>query len=88
MKVIAGRLIRELERKLPEVAHQEQRENFALNRRVLQKQPGDRDKIYSLHLPQLYCLNKGKEHRKYEFGSKASVVHDPDGLRDRGRSGA
>ena len=74
LKVMAGRLIRELERKLPETAQQEQRENFALYRRVLRQQMGDRSKIYSLHEPQVYCLSKGKEHKKYEFGSKASVV--------------
>ena len=74
IKVIAGRLIRELERKLPETARAEQRGNFALYRRVLCQQPSDRDKIYSLHEPQVYCLSKGKEHKKYEFGSKASVV--------------
>jgi len=74
MKVMAGRLIRELERKLPESTHAEQRENFALYRRVLRQQLGDRNKIYSLHEPQVYCLAKGKEHKKYEFGSKASVV--------------
>jgi IS5 family transposase len=74
MKVIAGRLIRELERKLPAAVRAEQRENFALYRRVLRQQPGDKDKVYSLHEPQVYCLSKGKEHKKYEFGSKASVV--------------
>jgi IS5 family transposase len=74
MKVIAGRLIRELERKLPEEARAEQRENFALYWRVLRQQSSDRNKIYSLHEPQVYCLSKGKEHKKYEFGSKASVV--------------
>ena len=74
MKVIAGRLIRELERKLPATAHAKQRENFTLYRRVLQQQPQDQDKIYSLHEPQVYCMSKGKEHKRYEFGSKASVV--------------
>jgi IS5 family transposase len=74
LKVMAGRLIRELERKLPARVHAEQRENFALYRRVLRQQRGDREKIYSLHEPQVYCLSKGKEHKKYEFGSKASVV--------------
>ncbi len=74
LKVMAGRLIRELERKLPERVHAEQRENFALYRRVLKQQPKDREKIYSLHEPQVYCMSKGKEHKKYEFGSKASVV--------------
>jgi IS5 family transposase len=74
LKVVAGRLLRELERKLPETAHGQQQENFALYRRVLRQQLGDRNKIYSLHEPQVYCLSKGKEHKKYEFGSKASVV--------------
>lgn len=74
MKVIAGRLIRELERKLPETAREEERENCALYRRVLKQKPPDREKIYSLHEPQVYCLSKGKAHKKYEFGSKASVV--------------
>ena len=27
-----------------------------------------------MHEPQAYCLSKGKEHKKYQFGSKASVV--------------
>ena len=74
LKVMAGGLIRELERKLPEHVHAEQRENFALYRQVLRQQTADRDKIYSLHEPQVYCMSKGKEHKKYEFGSKASVV--------------
>jgi len=33
-----------------------------------------RDKIYSLHEPHISCVAKGKEHKKYEFGAKASVV--------------
>ena len=74
MKVIAGRLIRELERKLPEQTREEERANFALYRRVLKQKAPDREKIYSLHEPQVYCMSKGKEHKKYEFGSKASVV--------------
>lgn len=74
MKVIAGRLIRELERKLPVSSHAEQREAFALYRRVLRQKPGDKAKVYSLHEPQVYCMSKGKEYKKYEFGSKASVV--------------
>jgi len=74
MKVIAGRLIRELERKLPPTNCAAERENFALYRRVLRQQTSDRDKVYSLHEPQVYCMSKGKEHKKYEFGSKASVV--------------
>ena len=74
LKTIAGRLIRELERKLPADAMAGQRENFALYQRVLRQKTKDKDKIYWLHEPGVYCIAKGKEHKKYEFGSKASVA--------------
>jgi len=41
---------------------------------VLRQQRHDTNKVYSLHEPQVYCLAKGKAHKPYEFGSKASVV--------------
>jgi transposase, IS5 family len=63
-----------LERKLPELLREEQRENFTLYRRVLAQRPDDSEKIYSLHEPHIYCVAKGKEHKKYEFGTKASVA--------------
>ncbi len=31
-------------------------------------------KIYSLHEPHVQCISKGKEHKKYEFGSKVSII--------------
>ena len=74
LRTIAGRLVRELQRKLPESVVQSQQENFALYRRVLNQKPHDKEKVYSLHEPQVYCMAKGKEHKKYEFGSKASVA--------------
>lgn len=37
-------------------------------------QQEDKDKIYSLHEPNVKCYIKGKEHKKHEFGSKASIV--------------
>ena len=74
LRTIAGRLVRELQRKLPAGVVQSQQENFALYRRVLNQKPHETGKIYSLHEPQVYCMAKGKEHKKYEFGSKASVA--------------
>jgi transposase, IS5 family len=32
------------------------------------------DKIYSWHAPEVECIAKGKAHRKYEFGCKASFA--------------
>jgi transposase, IS5 family len=74
LRTIAGALMRELERKLPAAIAEEQRENFSLYRRVLAQKPQDTEKIYSLHEPHIFCVAKGKEHKKYEFGTKASVA--------------
>jgi IS5 family transposase len=72
LKTIAGRLVRELERKLP-AGHRHQA-LLTLCRRVLAQKRHDENKIYSLHEPHVYCLAKGKAHKEYEFGAKASLV--------------
>jgi IS5 family transposase len=71
VKTIAGRLVRELERKLAPGLHQDTLELF--KKVLLQKKP-DSNKIYSLHEPHTQCMTKGKEHKKYEFGSKVSII--------------
>jgi len=71
IKTIAGRLVRELERKLPAGAHAE---DLVLFKKVLQQKRNDSNKIYSLHEPHVQCISKGKEHKKYEFGSKVSII--------------
>ena len=42
--------------------------------KVLNQKRADKNKIYSLHEKEVYCISKGKEHRPFEFGSKASIV--------------
>jgi IS5 family transposase len=42
--------------------------------RVQRQQRSDTGKIYSLHKPDVSCISKGKAHKKYEFGAKASVT--------------
>ena len=74
LRTIAGALLRELERKLSPEIRQNQKEAFALYRRVLGQKRQDSEKIYSLHEPHVYCIAKGKEHKKYEFGTKASLA--------------
>jgi IS5 family transposase len=73
VKTIAGRLLRELERNLP--AQSKYQSDVALFKRVLAQKRSDSGKVYSLHEPQVQCISKGKEHQKYEFGNKVSVVH-------------
>jgi IS5 family transposase len=71
VKTIAGRLVRELERKLPPSLYQD---TIALFKQVLAQKKTDTGKIYSLHEPHTQCISKGKEHKKYEFGSKVSII--------------
>jgi transposase, IS5 family len=72
IKTIAGRLVRELERNLPpEFMY---RQDLELLRTVLAQKRTDKNKIYSLHELEVCCISKGKEHKKYEFGNKVSIV--------------
>ena len=74
LRTIAGILLRELQRKLPEQVLERAAERFALYEKALKQQPKDKHKIYSLHEPDIYCVGKGKDHKPYEYGRKASVV--------------
>jgi len=72
IKTIAGRLVRELERNLP--AESSYQTDIVLFKKVLAQKRNDSNKIYSLHEPEVQCISKGKEHKKYEFGNKVSIV--------------
>ena len=78
LKTIAGRLVRELERKLPLDVLENLAEDFALFYRGLNQKRGDKRKLYSLHEPHVYCMSKGKEHKRYEFGTKVSIATTRD----------
>jgi len=71
IKTIAGRLVRDLERKLTPDSYQN---TLSLFKKVLMQKKADSNKIYSLHEPHTQCMSKGKEHKKYEFGSKVSIM--------------
>jgi len=75
LRTIAGKLIRELRRKLPEnVLSEGAEKDFVLYEKVLSQKPKDKNKIYSLHEPHVYCVAKGKDHVQYEYGNKVSVA--------------
>jgi IS5 family transposase len=73
-----GRVMREIERqveqrggeldKLLETAH-----------RIHAQQRRDKNKIYSVHEPEVECIAKGKADKKYEFGNKVSVAVSSQG---------
>ena len=73
LKTIAGRLLRELERKLPVHLLEEYQEEFELYYQILNQKRTDKNKIYSIHKAFTSCIAKGKAHKQYEFGTKIGL---------------
>ena len=74
VKTIAGRVVRDLERKLSPDSFLKHNIHIALYKKVLAQKRGDKAKVYSLHEPDVKCYAKGKAHKKFEFGSKVSIA--------------
>jgi IS5 family transposase len=73
LKNFLGRVYRNILRNCPE-PDAELKELLAQAKRLLAQQRQDKNKLYSLHAPEVECIAKGKAHKKYEFGCKVSVV--------------
>ena len=41
---------------------------------IFNQKRDDKNKVYSVHAPEVECIAKGKVHKKYEFGCKVSMV--------------
>jgi transposase, IS5 family len=78
IQIIAGRLLRDIARKLPLEKLGKYLPDLKLYQIVLSQKRGDSNKIYSLHEPNVKCYSKGKDHKKFEFGSKASIIVEQD----------
>lgn len=74
LRTIGNRVVRELERKLPEEILKQYETEFSNYKKVLTQERNSKDKIYSLHEPQTACIAKGKAHKAYEFGTKVAVT--------------
>ena len=74
LRTIGKRVVRELERKLPEHLQKQYEKEFGNYKKALTQSRNSKDKIYSLHEPQTACIAKGKAHKAYEFGTKVAVV--------------
>jgi IS5 family transposase len=73
LKSFLGRVLRDVERKLPEPSA-DLRQLLANAKRIHTQKCEDNNKLYSLHAPEVECIAKGKAHKKYEFGCKVSVA--------------
>ena len=76
IQIIAGRLLRDIARKLSLERLGKYLPDLKLYQAVLSQKRGDSNKVYSLQEPNVKCYSKGKDHKKFEFGSKASIIVD------------
>jgi IS5 family transposase len=77
LRTYLGRVMRDIARKI--AGEEELRAAFVrelyLAERVLSQDRRQRGrKVYSLHAPEVECIGKGKAHKPYEFGVKASIA--------------
>lgn len=73
LKVFLGRVIRDLKRKIQSPT-EKVLNLLELCESIYHRKKEDKNKIYSLHAPEVECIAKGKSHKKYEFGCKVSIV--------------
>jgi IS5 family transposase len=73
LKIYLGRVFRDILRKCPQPDAQ-LADLLHKAQRLLTQQRQDKNKLYSLHAPEVECISKGKVHKKYEFGCKVSVA--------------
>jgi len=76
LKTFLGRVVRDIERKAVD-KDEALSELLARANRLLVQQRQDKNKLYSVHAPEVECIAKDKVHKRYEFGNKASFVTRP-----------
>ena len=74
LKTYLGRITRDMRRKISENIPMELEKLLQISERLLNQKKNDKEKLYSIHEPEVECIAKGKIHKKYEFGNKVSVV--------------
>ena len=74
LKVYAGRVQRDLERKISDEAWEKHKGTLILAGLVLTQEKKTKGKVYSMHAPEVECIAKGKAHKPYEFGVKTTLA--------------
>ncbi|MGM9753141.1 MAG: IS5 family transposase [Candidatus Cryptobacteroides sp.] len=80
MRTIARAMVNDISRKMDEHQLSFYKKDLELYVRVINQGRNDKDKVYSLHEPEVQCISKGKEHKKYEFGNKSAIAKTGSGL--------
>jgi len=77
LRTIAKAMVNDISRKMSDAQMSFYRKDIDLYLRVIRQERGDKDKVYSLHEPEVECISKGKEHKKYD---KSAIVKTGSGL--------
>lgn len=72
LKTYLGRVTRDLLRKV-ENPDQELLYYLRMSGQILTQTKTSKNKIYSIHAPEVECISKGKAHKRYEFGVKVGI---------------
>lgn len=73
LKTYLGRVYRDILKKA-EQKDKELTSKLELAEKILTQSKDSKNKIYSIHSPEVECISKGKAHKRYEFGCKVSMV--------------
>jgi IS5 family transposase len=77
LRTVVGRVWRDIDRKLnrqDEMQCAKATSILGRVKRLLEQKPKDKNKLYSLHAPEVECISKGKARQPYEFGVKVTVA--------------
>lgn len=77
LRTLVGRVWRDIDRKLDredEIQAAKAASILERVKRLLEQKTKAKNKLYSLHAPEVECISKGKIRRPYEFGVKATVA--------------
>ena len=80
LRTIAKAMVNDIARKMNDIQLSRYRKDIELYLRVIRQERSDKYKVYSLHEPEVECISKGKEHKKYEFGNKSAIAKTGSGL--------
>lgn len=81
LSIRVGRVVRDIERQLVDQNESIKAafvESLSTAKRLLKQKRTDKNKLYSIHAPETECISKGKAHKRYEFGVKASFATTND----------
>lgn len=74
LKRIARKKVEELKKLLNEEQKERYAKEIEVYERVINQTKDSKDKVYSVHEPEVSCIAKGKSGKPYEYGSKVSIL--------------